>query len=288
MGNNREFRAEPTNMGCVMRQVLAAVIVCVGLSGAAYGQAVWGGKSYNSRVCNNASCTMCNSIQRQLSRQYQTRSDDISRQSDANQTESVKYETVTEYREVTRRVKRCNGRQCWYETITERVPVKVRRPVARKAEPPAEQPDYVAASQQPTPMRVVSAMVDELGGADIVYDLGCGDGRIIVSASRRHGCRAIGIEIDPEKAAEARENARANGCAERVRVITADLLECNLSGAMAVSMYLYPDLMAKLVPRLPTGARIVSYQHEIPGVAARRESVSIGGQEHVYYVGIKK
>jgi len=132
----------------------------------------------------------------------------------------------------------------------------------RESAPALRAPDVVF---EPTPMDVVAAMLQmaEVGPDDVVYDLGCGDGRIPIAAARDHGARAVCVEIDPELVREAREAARRAGVEERVEVRHADLFETDLSGATVVTLYLLDDLNLKLRPKLrrelPDGARVVSH-----------------------------
>jgi SAM-dependent methyltransferase len=120
---------------------------------------------------------------------------------------------------------------------------------------------------EPTPMEVVAAMLT-LGGvtaSDVVYDLGCGDGRIVIMAARRFGARGVCVEIDPERIAEARANARAADVADRIRFLNDDLLLIDLGGATVVTLYLSNDLNLALRPKLraelKAGARVVSHWH---------------------------
>lgn len=121
----------------------------------------------------------------------------------------------------------------------------------------------------PTPTSVVSAMLKtaQVGPGDIVYDLGSGDGRIPIAAVTEFGAaRGVGIELDPQRVAEARANAVAAGVADRVEFIQQDLFETDLTPATVVAMYLLPDLNAKLQPRLRAlkpGTRIVSHNYDM-------------------------
>ena len=121
----------------------------------------------------------------------------------------------------------------------------------------------------PTPQEVVDKMLElgRVGKGDVLYDLGSGDGRIPVTAAKRFGIRAVGIDIDPERIAEANENARKNGVADRVGFRQEDLFKANFSEATVVTLYLLPDLNVKLRPRLlaelKPGTRIVSHQFDM-------------------------
>ncbi|MGH9579056.1 MAG: SAM-dependent methyltransferase, partial [Terriglobales bacterium] len=98
---------------------------------------------------------------------------------------------------------------------------------------------------------------------DTVYDLGCGDGRIVITAAQRYGARGVGIDIDPERVEEATANVRKAGVADRVKIIRGDLFEADISAATVVTLYLLTELNLKLRPKLlrdlNPGTRIVSH-----------------------------
>lgn len=104
---------------------------------------------------------------------------------------------------------------------------------------------------------------------DLLYDLGCGDGRILITAVKKYGCRAVGIEIDPQVAAFAKQKVATSGVGARIRITVGDARKYDLSQATAVTMYLFPDLMRELVPKLST-KRIASYQHKILGIPSKK------------------
>ena len=114
---------------------------------------------------------------------------------------------------------------------------------------------------------------------DVVYDLGCGDGRLVVAAASRYGARGMGIDIDPQRVAEATAHVRASNLEGRVRIVQGDLLEVGLKGATVVILYLSAELNAKLRPKLLAdlrpGARIVSH-HFGMGDWKPDESVRVG------------
>ncbi len=117
----------------------------------------------------------------------------------------------------------------------------------------------------PTPNEVVEAML-KLGGikaADVVYDLGCGDGRIVIMAAQKYGARGVGVDIDPERIKEANDNARAAAVADKVKFIEKNLFEADFKEASLVTLYLLPDVNLRLRPKLlrelKTGSRIVSH-----------------------------
>ena len=120
-----------------------------------------------------------------------------------------------------------------------------------------------------TPYEVVEEMLRlaAVRPGDMVYDLGCGDGRIVISAAERFGARGVGIDIDPRRIAEASANARRAGVSDRVRFTQQDLFKTDFSDASVVALYLYPELNAKLRPKLQfelkPGTRIVSHEYGI-------------------------
>ena len=126
-----------------------------------------------------------------------------------------------------------------------------------------------------TPQNVVDAMLDlaEVGPADVLMDLGSGDGRIVLTAARRWGTRGLGIEIDPYLVLRANESAREQGLADRVRFEVADLFLADLSAATVITMYLLPDVNLRLKPRLRAlrpGTRIVSHDWDLGDWAPER------------------
>lgn len=148
----------------------------------------------------------------------------------------------------------------------------------------AFKPSYEPAPPRPlvnapyisTSEKVVDRMLElaAVGPDDVVYDLGCGDGRILVTAAKRHGCRCVGFDINPERVAEARENARQNDVEELVEIQQRDILTLDLSQATVVTMYLLPRLNKELIPQLDKlrpGARVVSHAFEIEGLVPDRK-----------------
>jgi SAM-dependent methyltransferase len=135
---------------------------------------------------------------------------------------------------------------------------------------------------QPTPMDAVHEMlkVAEVGPGDIVYDLGSGDGRIVIAAAREYGARGIGIDIDPLSIWLSNEHAKDAGVTDRVQFRHEDLFEANISDATVVTMYLLPALNLKLRPRLladlKPGTRLVSYTWDM-GDWAPEKTIDVKG-----------
>jgi SAM-dependent methyltransferase len=131
------------------------------------------------------------------------------------------------------------------------------------AQAPSRRPDIHFV---PSPSEVVDAMLRLAGVAagDVVYDLGSGDGRIVIEAARQFGARGVGIELDPALVADAVRRAEAAGVADRVRFFEGDIFTSDLSGATVVTLYLLTSindrLRPKLMKELEPGTRIVSHQ----------------------------
>ncbi|MFB0555689.1 MAG: methyltransferase domain-containing protein [Phycisphaerae bacterium] len=123
----------------------------------------------------------------------------------------------------------------------------------------------------PTPQDVVDKMLElaEVKKDDLVYDLGCGDGRIVVTASKRFGCKAVGYDIDPERVKESLENVEKNEVGHMVRIEQKDIFTLDLNKADVITLYLLPSLNVKLIPqleKLKPGSRIVSHDFRMKGV----------------------
>ncbi|NBO90947.1 MAG: class I SAM-dependent methyltransferase [Planctomycetia bacterium] len=146
----------------------------------------------------------------------------------------------------------------------------------------------------PTPNDVVKAMFElgEVTDKDMVYDLGSGDGRIIVAAGRDLGARAVGFEIQPELVAQSEIAIREAGIADRVQVRRGDLFKQDLSGATVITIFLKPIVNVQLRPqldRLRPGIRIVSHMFSMPGAKpVRRISVKSveTGMDHNLYLWV--
>lgn len=137
------------------------------------------------------------------------------------------------------------------------------------------QTSYVPPSQEPTPDLVLQDMVDlaNLSEQDVLADLGCGDGRVLIAAVKKYGCRGIGIEIDPAKANEARAEVYEAGLKGKIKIITGDALQFWPAdhGVTAVTAYLYPELLEKLKPNLQQVGLVLTPFHEVPGLGMERK-----------------
>jgi hypothetical protein len=120
----------------------------------------------------------------------------------------------------------------------------------------------------PTPQEVVDRMLEiaKVGPRDYLIDLGCGDGRIVITAARKFGTRGFGVDIDPGRVRESTENARRAGVADKVAFYQRDLFETKLGDATVITMYLLPQVNIELRPRLlelKPGTRLVSHDFDM-------------------------
>jgi hypothetical protein len=141
------------------------------------------------------------------------------------------------------------------------------------------------------------SLVDEMlrmatvGKNDVLYDLGSGDGRIVITAARRFGTRGVGYDLDPERISEARENARRAGVTDRVRFEQQDIFTAPIADATVVTMYLLPDVNLRLRPRLLSelkpGTRIVSHNYDLGDwQPLQRKDMEVTGISHLLFLWV--
>jgi cyclopropane fatty-acyl-phospholipid synthase-like methyltransferase len=143
----------------------------------------------------------------------------------------------------------------------------------------------------PTPPAVVEAMLKmaNVSATDVVYDLGCGDGRIPIAAAQKYGARGICIDIDPVRIAEAKENAKTAGVTDKVTFLNQDLFTTDFKDATVVTLYLLPSLNEKLIPQLKAlkpGTRIVSHSFAMGDSWPPEQQQEVAGKT-IYYWTIK-
>ena len=153
-------------------------------------------------------------------------------------------------------------------------------PLVRAQEAGAKQLDvpYV-----PTPPDVVERMLvmGRVNRNDVLYDLGCGDGRIVIAAAKTYGARGVGIDIDPERIDDARANAKKAGVDDRVQFRVGDLFKSDFAEATVVTLYLLPQINQRLRPQLwrqlKVGTRVVSHEFDMGDAwpAERTEMVGV-------------
>jgi SAM-dependent methyltransferase len=122
---------------------------------------------------------------------------------------------------------------------------------------------------EPSSEEVVRTMLEiaKVDKNDLVYDLGCGDGRIVIAAAQKAGARGVGVDLDPERIKESLENARKANVTDRVQFFQQDLFQTEIGKATVVMLYLWPEVNLKLRPKLfrelKPGTRIVSHSHDM-------------------------
>ena len=143
----------------------------------------------------------------------------------------------------------------------------------------------------PTRQAVVDGMlkIAKVTAKDVIYDLGSGDGRIPITAARTYGARGVGIDIDPQRIAEANANAEAAKVTDKVKFLNQDLFTTDISEATVVTLYLLPSLNVKLIPKLnkelKPGTRIVSHAFDMSADGTERkprETLNVNGRT-VYF-----
>jgi len=163
--------------------------------------------------------------------------------------------------------------------------------VGQEKDKETKRPDVIFV---PTPQEVVDKMLElaDVKKGDVVYDLGCGDGRIVVSAAKK-GAKATGYDVDPERIKESTANVKDNKVEELAKIEQKDIFTLDLSGANVITLYLLPSLNVKLVPqlqKLKPGSRIVSHAFDMKGAKPKRvedvrePSISVAQKVYLWVV----
>ncbi len=143
----------------------------------------------------------------------------------------------------------------------------------------------------PTPYDVVTKMLKmaKVEKKDVLYDLGCGDGRIVVTAARKKGCKGVGFDINPVRIKESLANVKKNRVEKLVKIEKKNIFKLDLSKATVISLYLLPELNLRLVPqfnKMKPGSRIVSHDYGMEGYEPDEEisftSREDGGEHTIY------
>lgn len=151
------------------------------------------------------------------------------------------------------------------------------------AQSPALDVPYV-----PTPQIVVERMLEiaKVNKGDVLYDLGSGDGRIVITGAKRYGARGVGIDLDPQRVREAQENAKKAGVEKQVQFIAGNLFKTDLSPANVVTLYLLNsvnrDLRPQLWRQLKVGTRVVSHAFDMGAEWPPERTETVGGRT-IYY-----
>lgn len=136
-----------------------------------------------------------------------------------------------------------------------------------------------------TPYDLVSKMLQmaHVKKGDLVYDLGCGDGRMLILAAQKYGCRGVGFDIDPERVRASRENVAKNHVEKLVKIVQADIFTLDLSKANVIPMYLLPEMNKKLLPqldKLKPGSRVVCHDYDLDGIVADETVTVISNEDN--------
>jgi len=147
----------------------------------------------------------------------------------------------------------------------------------------AKNPDCVYV---PTPNDITAKMLDMAGvkRSDVLYDMGCGDGRILTTAARMFRCKAVGYEIVPELVAEANDNAKKWKVDDLVRIKQEDMFAADLSGASVIALYVLPEMGLKLLPqleKLKPGSRIVAHDYALGGIQSDQEVTMVSNEDNI-------
>jgi hypothetical protein len=176
-----------------------------------------------------------------------------------------------------------------FAAIASSQPSQTQPRLAQASPQPQIQPPELDVPYFTTPPTVIDEMLRlaQLSKNDVLYDLGSGDGRIVIAAAQKYGVRGVGIDIDPERIREANENARRAGVSDRVRFVQQDLFQADLREATVVTFYLLPSVNLKLRPKLlrelKPGTRVVSHAFDM-GIWRPNQVVEVEGRAIYYWV----
>jgi hypothetical protein len=216
--------------------------------------------------------------------------------------EGVKFKTTLEVGDQTFDISftgQIKGRKITGEISTSRGTAQVTGEKRRPTRPGRQTPRIMKTPREPdvvyvpTPQSVVDKMLElaKVTKDDLVYDLGCGDGRIVVTAARKYGCKAVGYDIARKRIRESLANVEKNNVGHLVRIEQKDIFTLDLSRANVVTLYLLPELNVKLIPqleKLKPGSRIVSHDFDMKGVTPDKvvevSSEEEGWDTHTVYL----
>lgn len=211
------------------------------------------------RYCYNPNCRMCNQIWGPMQG----------------------YRLTSDYRSV--RITNNTPRTTIPQTVTPRYG-------AAPAQPRITTKEEADTALLPTPRNAVVAALklvkpDE---DDWVYDLGCGDGRILIEAAKTYGSKCIGIEINPDSVRIARRAVSDAGLTGRIMIEEGDILKYTYERASIITLYLYPDLIKKVVPLVEPGTTVISISHDIPGVRTNKRIIEVDGVDYEFFIWHKR
>jgi len=137
-----------------------------------------------------------------------------------------------------------------------------------------------------TPQPVVEKMLELINPSsdDILYDLGCGDGRFVITAAKKYGCKAVGIEINRAIANKVYRRVKREGLDNLVKIYCGDARKSDISDASIIVLYLFPDLIEELQPTIFTASKIISYSHRIPNQPNTEMTIHVDGKNYPVYI----
>lgn len=213
-------------------------------------------RNNGQRYCYNPNCRMCNMIWGPMQG----------------------YELTSDYQSVpTRRVQ---------PQIVQSAPVVQNTTPRVETPPPTKSKEDADLELLATPQNVVEVMLSLVKPTsdDWVFDLGAGDGRIVITAAKVYGAKGVGIELNHDSAVKAETNVQNQGLSNRVIIIEGNILDYTYDNADIITLYLYPDLIEKVVPRIKPGVTVISANHDIPGVETEKKVVEIDGVEYEFFI----
>lgn len=291
-----------------MRSLLLLFVLAFPAVASGQAQVWWeghyGGRYYPGRYysldrlcCNKANCQMRAAIIASIHDKERQQRASVTVPASPAIDATDRYQTITRYRAETRTkmVQRCNGKQCWLEQVsyTVQVPYQVQVPIAAPqglAKPrvqvdPAHNP-LSDTRLDPSPHEAVREMLSIVKPlpSETLMDIGCGDGRILIAAALEYGVTAHGIDLNATSVELARARVEAAGVTGLVSVTQGDALALGSIDADIVTMYLYPELIEALWPKIKPGTVVISLEHQVPSVSATK----VERGEFTFYVCVKR
>lgn len=216
--------------------LLIPLLICSLFPTQAQAQAVYNGRYYNSRVCSNPNCQMCAYIEAQL-RQARSTPIIVASPSPSPSPSDILQEF-----------------NAFKEAILPSLP---------------ENLDVLHVEDfAPTPYDYIPKIINIIGPtkSDILYDIGCGDARLLLAATHTFNIRGVGVELNKETYKVALQRLHNFNLTHKINLYRGDALKYTYDQATIVYVYLYPELIEQLIPKLPSGCRLFSYSHKIPKV----------------------
>lgn len=161
--------------------------------------------------------------------------------------------------------------------------------IATKAQDSSKQTPKSHVVYVGTPYDVISIMLEmaRIDKDDLIYDLGSGDGRMIILATQKYDCRGIGYEIDPVMVQASKANILRNRAEDRVQIVQADIFTVDLREASVIMLYMLPETNEKLLPQLDTmkpGSRIICHNYDLPGIVEDKTLTYLSNEDSTTHI----